>query len=86
MGLRKSAELAILAIRLPPHLPMVRLKTLLGLVLGGNRGRYNHRLRDHITRFAVNLYINAKKDASISDKVIEVVNCLPKKRAISKLE
>jgi len=37
-------------------------------------------------RFAVNLYINAKKDASISDKVIEVVNCLPKKRAISKLE
>ena len=37
-------------------------------------------------RFAVNLYINAEKDASISDKVIEVVNCLPKKQAISKLE
>jgi len=40
LGLRKSAELAILAIELPPHLPMVKLKTLLRLVPGGNRGRY----------------------------------------------
>ena len=41
LGLKRSAELAILAIGLPPHLPMVRLKTLLGLVPGGDGGRYN---------------------------------------------
>jgi hypothetical protein len=86
LGVKKSAELAILAVELPLYLPMVKLKTLLVLIPGGDRRRYNHKLRDHIARFAVNLYINAKKNANISDKVIEIVNRLPKKQAISKLE
>jgi len=78
--------MAILAIELPLYLPMVKLKTLLGLIPGGDRRRYNHRLRGHIARFAANLYIRAKKSANFSDKVIDVVNRLPRKMALCRLQ
>ena len=86
LGVKRSAELAILAVRLPLHLPMVRLKGLLGLIPGGNGGRYNHELRAHIASFAATLYMNAKRHVSASDKVAEAVNCLPKKMALCKLQ
>jgi hypothetical protein len=34
----------------------------------------------------VNLYINAKRGASISDKIVEIADHLPKKQAIYKLQ
>ena len=86
LGLRKSAELAILVIELPLHLPMVKLKTLLGLIPSENRRQYNHKLRDHISKLATILYANVKRNVNVSDKVIEIVNRLPRKLAIPKLE
>jgi len=86
LGVKRSAELAILTLELPLHLPLVRLKGLLGMIPGRNGGKYNHRLRSHIASFAASLYVNAKRRVSISDKVVEIVNHLPKEQAIYKLE
>jgi hypothetical protein len=62
------------------------LRGLLGLIPGGNGGRYNHRLREHATTFAASLYLCAKRNASISNEVVETVNCLPRKHAMLKLQ
>ena len=86
LGIKESAELAILTLELPLHLPLVRLKRLLGMIPGRNGGKYNHRLRSHIASFAAALYANAKRQANVSDGVVEIVKHLPKKQAIYKLE
>ncbi|MCL7390929.1 MAG: hypothetical protein LZ171_02695, partial [Thaumarchaeota archaeon] len=86
LGVRDSVEVAILTVELPLHLHMRRLKGLLGFTPNKNEGRYNHRLRKHVAALAVNLYINAKKNASISDTVIEIANHLPKERALYKIQ
>ena len=51
LGVNNSAELAILVVELPLHLPLVRLKGLLGFTPNKNWGRYYHRLRKHISNF-----------------------------------
>ena len=86
LNIKNSAELAILVIELPLHLPLVRLKGMLGLVPSRNKGRYNHRLRRHIARLATSLYKNVKKNIKFSDEIVEVSNHLPKKQAIFRLE
>jgi hypothetical protein len=86
LGIKDSVEIAILTIELPLHLHMRRLKGLLGFTPNKNEGRYNHRLRKHITALAANLYINAKKNANISDTITEIVNRLPKEKAIYKIQ
>jgi len=86
LGVKESAELAILTIQLPLHLPMVRLKGILGLIPGGNKGRYYHELRTHIAGFAANLYTRAKRRTNISDKVAEMVDRLPKRMALCRLQ
>jgi hypothetical protein len=47
LGVKGSAELAILTLELPLHLRLVRLKELLGLIPGENEGKYHHKLRWH---------------------------------------
>ncbi|MCL7389975.1 MAG: hypothetical protein LZ173_08635, partial [Thaumarchaeota archaeon] len=69
LRLKDSVELAILTVELPLHLPMTRLKGLLGFTPNKNEGRYNHRLRKHVAALATNLYLNVKKNASISDTI-----------------
>jgi len=86
LGVKESAELAILTIQLPLHLPMVRLKGILGLIPGGNRGRYYHELRTHVAGFAAGLYTRAKRRTNISDKVAEIVDRLPKRMALCRLQ
>jgi len=86
LGLKDSVELAILTIELPLHLPLTRLKGLLGFTPNRNEGRYNHRLRKHVAALATNLYVNAKKNANISDTVIEIANHLPKERALYRIQ
>jgi len=86
LGIKNSAELAILAIELPLHLPLIRLKGMLGLNPSRNKGRYNHRLRRHITRLATSLYKNVRKKVKFSNEIVEVSNRLPKKQAIVRLE
>jgi len=65
---------------------MLRLKGLLGLIPGGNKGRYRHELRTHITSFAASLYVNAKRRLSILNETAETINHLPKKMALYKLQ
>ena len=86
LGVKESAELAILTLELPLHLPMVRLKGLLGLTPDRNKGRYNHELRMHITNLAANLYIRARKNMNVSDRVAEIANSLPKEMALYRLQ
>jgi len=86
LGVKDSVELATLTVELPLHLPVTRLKGLLGYTPDKNKGRYNHELRSHITRFAVNLYVNTKKRMNVLDRTVEIVDHLPKKKAIYKLE
>jgi hypothetical protein len=81
LGVKDSVELAILTIELPLHLPMTRLKGLLGFTPDKNKGRYNHRLRKHVAALATNLYINAKRRISFSDTA-EIADRLPKEKAI----
>jgi hypothetical protein len=86
LGLKDSVEVAILTVELPLHLHMRRLKGLLGFTPNKNEGRYNHRLRKHISALATNLYINTKKNACISDTVIEIADRLPKERALYRIQ
>jgi len=86
IGVNNSVELAILVMELPLHLSLRELRGLLGLFPGRNEGRYNHRLRQHLARFASSLYIHAKGHANVSDKVVEIINRLSKNQAIYKLE
>jgi hypothetical protein len=86
LRLKDSVEVAILTVELPLHLPMTRLKGLLGFTPNKNEGRYNHRLRKHIAALATNLYVNAKKSASILDTVIEIADRLPKERALYRIQ
>jgi len=88
LGIKNSVELAILTLELPLHFPLCDLKGLLGLNPNRTEGRYNHRLRNHIAGFATNLYINirAKKCTNVPAEIVEIVNCLPKKEVIHKLQ
>jgi len=86
LGVNSSTELAILVLKLPLHLPLVRLKGFLGLIPGKNEGRYNHKLREHITNFAAALRICAKRGTNVSNEVLGIVNRLPKRQAIIRLE
>jgi hypothetical protein len=62
------------------------LKGLLGLIPGRNEGKYYHKLRGHIANFATALYMCIKRGVSASNEVLEIINRLPKKKAILKLE
>jgi len=86
LRVKRSTELAILTIELPLYLPLAGLKGLLGLILGGNEGRYHHRVRAHVVALAANLYARARRGVSVSDEVAEVINRLPLRQAIPRLE
>jgi hypothetical protein len=86
LGLKDSVEVAILTVELPLHLHMRRLKGLLGFTPNKNEGRYNHRLRKHISALATNLYINTKKNASTSDTITKIADHLPKERALYRIQ
>jgi hypothetical protein len=86
LKIKDSVELAILTVELPLHLPMTRLKGLLEFTPNKNEGRYNHRLRKHVAALATNLYLNVKKNASISNTITEIADRLPKEKAIYKIQ
>jgi len=86
LGLKDSVELAILTVELPLHLPITRLKGLLGFTPNKNKGRYAHKLRKHIIDLAANLYLNAKKSVYVLDTVAEMVDRLPRERALYKIQ
>ena len=81
-----SIGLAILTAKLPLYLPLKRLKGILGLIPNRNRGRYDHELRRCIADFAIALYIDARKNASVLNEIAEIDNRLPKNQAVYELE
>jgi len=85
LGVKNSVELAILVLELPLHFTLNGLKGLLGFTPSKNN-RYRRKLRTHITSFAANLYIPARRGVGVSNEVAEVVNHLPKKLALYKLQ
>jgi len=50
-----SVEVAILTIELPLHLPLNILKKIVGLTPNRNNGRYDHRIRRHLSQLASNI-------------------------------
>jgi len=85
LGVKNSVELAILVLELPLHLPLNGLKGLLGFTPSKNK-RYRRKLRIHITNFATGLYILARRGVGVSNEVAEVVNHLPRRLALYKLQ
>jgi len=86
LGVKDSVELAILTVELPLHLPITRLKGLLGFTPDKNNGQYNHRLRIHIVALARNLYLNVKRHTNVLNTIVEVVDRLPRERALYKIQ
>jgi hypothetical protein len=85
LGVKNSVELAILTLGLPLHLPLKGLKGLLGFTPDRDK-RHRHKLRAHISSFVMSLYIHARKGRSVSNEVAEVVNHLPRRLALYKLQ
>ena len=47
---------------------------------------YDHRLRKHVAALSANLYINVKRRANVLNNIAEIVNSLPKEKAIYKIQ
>jgi hypothetical protein len=89
LGFDDSIEVAILTIGLPLHLPLNILKKMVGLTPNRNKGRYNHRIRKHLSQLAINIYLNAKrwKDKwEVPEEFREVIDSLPLEKAIYRLQ
>ena len=89
LGLRDSVEVAILTMELPLHYPSKTLKKIVGLTPNKNNGRYNHCLREHLSRLATNIYINIKrwKDRwMVPEEFSKIVEELPPRKAVYKLQ
>ncbi len=89
LGLQDSVEVAILTIELPLHYPSKTLKKIVGLTPNKNNGRYNHCLREHLSRLAFNIYLNIKrwKDRwMVPEEFSKIVEELPPRKAVYKLQ
>jgi len=89
LGLKDSVEVAILTVELPLHLPLNILKKVVGLTPNRNEGRFNHRIRGHLSQLATNIYLNAKrwKDKWRGpEEFKEIIDSLPQEKAIYKLQ
>jgi hypothetical protein len=61
LGFNDSVDAAILTVELSLHLPLKTLKKIVGLTPNRNNGRYNRRIRKHLSQLATSIYINAKR-------------------------
>ena len=89
LGLNDSVGVAILTVELPLHLPLNTLKRFVGLTPNHNNHRYNHRIRNHLSLLATNIYVNAKRWKNkweVLEEFREIINSLPQKKAIYKLQ
>jgi hypothetical protein len=84
LGVRDSVEVAILVAKLPLNWRLSRLKGLLGLTPHKNKN-YNRKLRAHLSRLAVNVYLNNKR-CRIGADLLKDLEDLPPKKAIYKLQ
>jgi hypothetical protein len=89
LGFNDSVEVAMLAIELPLHLPLKILKKIVGLTPNRNNGRYNHRIRKHLSQLAINIYLNAKRwrdKLETLEEFGEIIDSLPQMKAMYKLQ
>jgi len=89
LGVKDSIEVAILTVELPLHLPLNILKRFVGLTPNRSNGRYNHRIRRHLSQLATNIYINTKRwrdKLEVPEEFREVIDSLPREKAIYKLQ
>jgi hypothetical protein len=89
LGLKDSVEVAILTVELSLHLPLKTLKNVVGLTPNRNNGRYNGRIRKHLSQLAINIYINAKRwrgKWEVPEEFREIIDSLPQKNAIYRLQ
>jgi len=85
IGVRNSAEIAILIIRLPLNWKLSRLRGLLGLTPYRNK-KYNHKLRLILSRAAVAIYLNKKRFKRKPRILEEIPAKLPYKKIARMLE
>jgi len=89
LGFSDSVEASILTVELPLHLPLNILKNVVGLTPNRNNGRYNHRIRNHLSQLAINIYLNVKQwrdKLEIPEEFGEIIESLPWGKAICKLQ
>jgi hypothetical protein len=89
LGLKDSVEVAILTVELPLHLPLKTLKNIVGLTPNRNNGRYNHRIRKHLSQLATSIYMHVKRwrdKWEVPEEFREVIDSLPQMKAIYKLQ
>ncbi|MCL7384330.1 MAG: hypothetical protein LZ174_08590 [Thaumarchaeota archaeon] len=89
LGFNDSVEVAILTIGLPLHLPLNILKKIVGLTPNHNKGKYNRRIRTHISQLATSIYMNAKQwrdRYEVPEEFREVIDSLPLEKAIYRLQ
>jgi len=80
LQMKNSTEIAILTVELPLRLPLNTLKRFVGLTPNHNNHRYNHRIRNHLSLLATNIYINAKRWKNkweVPEEFREIVDSLP---------
>jgi hypothetical protein len=89
LGFNDSVEVAILTIGLPLHLPLNILKKIVGLTPNHNKGKYNRRIRTHISQLATSIYMNVKQwrdRYGVPEEFREVIDSLPLEKAIYRLQ
>ena len=85
IGVKNSVEIAILVTKLPLNWGFSRLKGLLGLVPHKNKN-YNHRLRAHLSRIAMNIYFKSIQPNKVKPKILEDLVGLPRKKVVYMLQ
>jgi len=84
LGVRDSVEAAILVAKLPLNWKLSRLKGLLGLTPNKDKN-YNHRLRGHLSKLAVVIYINNRRHGT-GARLFENMNHISKNKVFYMLQ
>ena len=85
LGIRDSVEAAILVAKLPLSWKLSRLKGLLGLTPDKDKKNYNHRLRGHLSKLAVVIYINNRRHGT-GARLFENMNHISKNKVFYMLQ
>ena len=87
LGVKDSVDLAIPLNEIRLDLPLDCIKDYLELTNNKNNGRYDRRLREHLSHLANVIYVDARRSVlkPSSEKIINTATIEPKKKALYKL-
>jgi len=88
LGVKDSVDLAMLLNEVRLDLPLDCIKDYLGLTNNKNNGRYERRLRGHLSQLANTIYVDARRGVlrSFHEKLIITATIEPKKKALYKIQ